>query len=334
MQFSAGFKRYFTNTGWLLCERISRAAILLVVAVCVARYLGPSKYVLLSYAISFVMLFSAIATLGLDGIVIRDLVSDHKKRDQLLGTAFVLKAMGAILLLGILAVAVRFTDNSSSTNLLIFIIAAAMLFQCCNVIDLYFRSRVLSKYAVYAQTGSVLLSAIITLLLIYLKVGLVYFAAVKVVETVTLAAGLMIAYTKQRLSIFSWKVEFNLIKRLLKDCWPLILAGVAISIHTRIDQVMIKEMLGAKSVGTYAVAVRLSEVWYFIPAAITTSVFPAIVNARKISEKLYYERLERLYALMTWLAIGIALPITLLSDEIISILFGPQYQGAGSVLRI
>jgi len=102
----------------------------------------------------------------------------------------------------------------------------------------------------------------------------------------------------------------------------------------KIDQVMIKNMLDAKAVGNYAIAVRLSEVWYFIPMAITNSLIPAIINAKKISEKLYYERLQKLYDLMTWLSIGISLPIMLLSTKIIELLFGIQYQEAAGVLKI
>jgi len=102
----------------------------------------------------------------------------------------------------------------------------------------------------------------------------------------------------------------------------------------KIDQVMIKNMLDTKAVGNYAVAVRLSEVWYFIPVAITNSVFPAIINAKKISEKLYYKRIQNLYSLMVWLSIGIAIPITFLANDIIRFLFGAQYQNAVGVLKI
>jgi len=333
-RLSSGFKKYLANTGWLFFEKILRMAITFFVGVYVARYLGPSNYGLLSYVTSFVVLFSAIATLGLDNIVVRDLVRGEKKRDELLGTTFVLKIIGSILLLGILAVAVRFTTNDNFTNLLIFIIALATIFHSFNVIDFYFRSKVLSKYAVYAQTISGISSALIKLLLIYFGMGLIYFAAVMVVESVILAIGLITTYTKQKLNIFNWRTKFDLAKRLLRDSWPLILAGVAISIYMRIDQVMIKEMLGTKAVGNYAVAVRLSEVWYFIPMAITSSVFPAIINAKKVSEKLYYGRLQKLYDLMTWLAIGIALPITFFANDIIRLLFGVQYQDAAGVLII
>jgi len=312
-------------------------AISLPVAIYVARYLGPNNYGLLSYAICFVGLFSAIAMLGLDSIVIRDLVADKKQRDELLGTTFALKIIGSILLLGVLAAAVRFTTNDTFTNLLIFIIALSTIFQSFNVINFYFQSHVLSKYVVYSQTVSMISSAIIKVLLICFSMGLIYFAAVMVVNNLILAIGLVTTYTtylNQKLRIFDWRVRPYLAKRLLKDSCPLMLSGIAISIYMKIDHVMIKEMLNTKAVGNYAAAVKLSEAWYFIPVAITSSVFPAIVNAKKSNEKLYYERLQKLYDLMTWLSIGIALPTTFFADYIIKLLYGAQYQNAAGVLKI
>ena len=64
-----GFVKYFKNTSWLFAEKILRMVVGLFVGVWVARYLGPERYGLFSYAQSFVGLFTAIATLGLNGIV-------------------------------------------------------------------------------------------------------------------------------------------------------------------------------------------------------------------------------------------------------------------------
>ena len=102
----------------------------------------------------------------------------------------------------------------------------------------------------------------------------------------------------------------------------------------RIDQIMIKEMLGEYEVGIYSAAVRLSEAFYFIPMLITASLFPAILNAKNQSEELYKQRLQRLYTFMVWFAIAIALPMTFLSDWLILQLFGQAYQEAGQVLMI
>lgn len=334
MRFSSGFRKYFANTSWLFFGNIIRMVITLFAGIYVARYLGPSNFGLLSYATSFAMLFSAIATLGLDGIVVRELVKNESRRDELLGTAFFLKGLGALLSLGIIAVAVKFTADDNFTSLLILIIALAAIFRSFGVIDFYFRSKVLSKYTVYAGIFSIILSTLTRLLLIYIRAGLVYFAFVILIESAILAIGFIAVYTKQSLSLFNWKIRFFLIKELLRDSWPLILSGVAVSIYMRIDQVMIKAMMDAEAVGNYAVAVKLSEAWYFIPVAITGSVFPAIVNARKVSEKLYYERLQSLYSLMIWLSIGIALPTTFLANYVIKLLFGEQYQHAAGVLKI
>ncbi|MHC4728644.1 MAG: flippase, partial [Planctomycetota bacterium] len=274
-----------------MAERIFRSVLLLVVGVYVARYLGPEQFGLLSYAMSFVALFSAIGMLGLDGIVVRELVKDGTKRDELLGTAYFLKLMGAILVLAVLYVAAFFTSNDRFTNLLIFIIASSAVFQSFSVIDFYFQSKVLSKYVVYAQFISLIASSLIKLFLIWARAPLLYFAIVFLLDGMILATGLVIAYIRQKLNVFDWKFSPELALRLLKCSWPLVLSGVCVSIYMKIDQVMIKEILDTKAVGNYAVAVRLSEAWYFVPIAITGSLFPAIIKAKKISTQLYHDRL-------------------------------------------
>ncbi|EQB39811.1 hypothetical protein M947_04340 [Sulfurimonas hongkongensis] len=356
LQNNQGFMKYFKNTSWLFGEKILRMIVGLFVGIWVARYLGPEQFGLFSYAQSFVGLFTAIATLGLDGIVVRELVKDKSIRDELIGTAFWLKLMGAFGVLLVLAVAVNFTSNDSYTNLLVFIIASATIFQSFNVIDLYFQSKVLSRYVVYANIISLFISSIVKVVLILSGAPLIAFAWVVLLDSFVLACGFVYFYiyhfyhftpdTKsQAIRHFAlrYKIPFKIqnlkFKKstaisLLKDSWPLILSAIVISIYMKIDQVMIKEMLDSQVVGQYAAAVRISELWYFIPMVIVSSLFPAIINAKKQSEKLYYIRLQKLYNMMVWLAIAIALPMTFLSDWVVDLLYGEQYNQAGSVLMI
>ena len=83
LQNHQGFMKYFKNTSWLFGEKILRMVVGLFVGIWVARYLGPEQFGLFSYSQSFVGLFIAIATLGLDGIVVRELVKDENRRDDL-----------------------------------------------------------------------------------------------------------------------------------------------------------------------------------------------------------------------------------------------------------
>lgn len=306
----------------------------LLVGVWVARFLGPEQFGLFSFVQSFVGLFSVIATLGLDSILVRELVKDESKRDVLLGTAFRLKLLGAAAVILLLAVAVQFTSNDGYTNTLVFIVASSTLFQSFNVIDLFFQSKVLSKYVVFANTLSLSVLTILKITCILLRTPLTAFAFLVLLDSAVLAAGFVFFYRQNKFSVRSWRFDLETAKSLLKDSWPLILSGMVIAVYMKIDQVMIKEMLDSEAVGQYAAAVRISEAWYFIPTVICSSLFPAILNAKKQSEALYYSRLQRLYDMMVWMAIAVALPMTFLSDDIVRFLYGEAYSQSASVLMI
>lgn len=330
-----GFMKYFKNTSWLFGEKILRMVIGLFVGIWVARYLGPEQFGLFSYAISFVGLFSVIATFGLDGIVVRELVKDDSKSNELIGTAFWLKVMGAILVLTILVFTVGFTSNDTDTNVLVFIIASATIFQSFNVVDMYFQAKVLSKFVVYANVISFLISSIIKIVLILNEAPLIYFAWVVLFDSFILALGFIYFFLKNSsTSIRSLVFKKSVATALLKDSWPLILSGGVLMIQARIDQIMIKEMIGAIEVGYYSVALRLIEVFAFFPIMLNSSLYPSIQNAKSTNAYLYQSRLLNFYRLNLLLFLVIAIPIFFFSESIIILLFGVEYQSAGALLAL
>jgi O-antigen/teichoic acid export membrane protein len=330
----AGFRRYAANTSWMFAEQILRMVAGLLVGIWVARYLGPEQFGLFSYAVAFAALFSSIAKLGLDSIVVRDLVRNPEQRDVYLGTAFWLKMIGAGFMLCAIALAMHFTSSDNTTKLYIFIIACGSVFQAFEVVDFYFQSKVLSKFVSICKLTQLFISSLLKLYLIYTGAGLFWFVVVSLVDQLTLAATLYFSYRYQKIGRFFGHFKINLAKTILKDSWPLVFSGIAVAVYMRIDQIMIKEMLGERDVGLYSAAVRLSEVWYFVPVIIMNSLFPAIANAKKIGEGLYLERLQRLCTVITWLAITGAIFITMLSGWLLPFLYGQSFQESGHVLAI
>lgn len=329
-----GVRRYGSNTAWMFAEQILRMVAGFLVGVWVARYLGPEKFGLFSYALAFVAIFQGIAKLGLDGILVRDLVREPEKATVYLGTAFWLKLFGAVVTLLFIGLAIQFTGNDATANLYILIIASGLIFQSFEVIDFYFQSKVLAKYVSICKMVQLALSSLMKIFLILIGADLLWFVMVSLIDMVTLAITLNIAYKYNKNPSFYKYFDVYVGKRLLKDSWPLILSSVAVMIYMRIDQVMIKNMLGDKEVGLYSAAVKLVEVWHFIPMIVAQSLFPAIVKAKEISEELYFKRLQGLYALMIWTAIAVALPITFLSEWIVKFLYGVEYLQASKVLAI
>jgi len=279
-------------------------------------------------------LFSAISILGLESISIRELVKYPERRDNILGSVFLLRLVGGIVTIILIALTLFISSEQTDISILILIVSTSAIFQSFSVIDYYFRAEVKVKYSVYVMTASVLFIASLKILLIILEAPLIYFVVVFSVEFLIAAVGFLIVYKHNSLKLSHWKFRKKTAMNLLKDSWPLILSGLVVAIYTKIDQVMIKNMLDSKELGYYAVAVKLSEAWYFIPVALTNSIFPAIVNAKNVSNKFYLNRMQKLYDILAWMAIAIAIPMSIYSWDIINIIFGIEFQTAAPVLTI
>jgi O-antigen/teichoic acid export membrane protein len=329
-----GFQKYLKNTGWMFGGRMFSLAISFFVGAYIARYLGPSNYGLLNYVISFVGLFGFLASFGIDNIVSREIIKDHNLKDKIIGTSFFLKLIGSVFTILAIVIVSLFTAQDNFTLLLIWLFSLSYIPQAFNIIETYFQTQVLSKKVVRAQIIANLISTTLKLLVIFFNKGIFWLIFIYVAEVSMIAILLLSSFNSSGHSFRNWRFDKQIALSLLRDSWPLMLSSVAMGIYLKIDQVMIKNMLGNESVGLYAVAVKLSEVWFFIPVIICTSILPALINAKKNSEEFFNVRLSKLYSLMFWLAFIIALPISVFSKQIIYILFGSAYVGASLTLSI
>jgi O-antigen/teichoic acid export membrane protein len=302
-------QKVITNAGWLFADRFLRMGVGLFVGVWVARYLGPEQYGILNYAIAFVGLFSVLSTLGLDNIVVRELVKHPERQNEILGSAFLLKLTGGFFALAVVVtISALLKPDDNLTRLVIAILGFGLIVQSFNTIDLWFRSRVASKYTVLSQNSSFILTSVAKVVLILKRASLLAFVIINLAQTILSAIGLIFFFKKKGKSLTQWRPAYSVAVSLVKESWPLIFAGLAIAVYMKIDQIMLGEMIGKKAVGTYAAAVRLSEIWYFIPVAIASSVFPAIVNSKQLGARIYKSRMQKFYDLNATLAYGLSIP--------------------------
>jgi O-antigen/teichoic acid export membrane protein len=329
-----GVKKYFNNTSWLFLEQILRVLSGLLVGVVVAKYLGPTEFGVYSYVIAFVSILAPVAKLGLDMVLVRELVQHPHMTEDYLGTAFWLKFVGAIFTFLAILFLLKFTSNADNVNLYILIIASGLLFQSFEVIDFYFQSKVLAKFVSSCKIVQLVISSLVRIYLVIINADLYYFVIFTLIDQVILAFFLFTAFWVKARLFFYCKLNIVLVKKLLRDGWPMIFSSLAVVFYMRIDQIMINAMLDAKEVGIFSAAVRISEFWYFIPVVVASSIYPAIINAKKISNNLYYERLQTFYLVMAWSAIFVALFMTLSASFFINVLFGASYNEAVQVLVV
>ncbi len=323
------------NTGWLFADNLLRIGVGLVIGAWVARYLGPELFGQFNYANAFVALFSSIATLGLDSIVIRDIVRDPSCKEITLGSAFFLKLIGGAATLLVALVSISFIrPDDGISHWLVGIIAAGSIFQAFDIVGLWFQSQIRSKFVVYAKNAAFLAVSIAKIVLICIGAPLIAFAWAGLVEVALGAVGLTIAYQLAGYQITAWRASVGCACRLLKDSWPLIFSGIAIFIQAKVDQVMLGDMVGNSEVGQYSAAMKLIEIVAFVPMIIQSSVAPTVTQAKIAGEEKYYERLLNVYRLMCIIFIFTALPIFLLAEQIVLIVYGVEYRSAGVLLSL
>tara|TARA_B100001245_G_scaffold203601_1_gene164414 strand:+ start:151 stop:1377 length:1227 start_codon:yes stop_codon:yes gene_type:complete len=309
-------------------------AVQLFVGIYVARYLGPERFGLLSYANSYVGIFTAIAILGLDGIVVRELVKSPDQRDTFLGTSFLLKVVGTLLMWVLILATLFFSNNDPLTSALIAIIAFGVIFQTFNVIDYNFQAEVKLKYVVHSQIVQLIVSSITKLVLILKGLPLVWFAAVYSLDAIILAVGLAYAYSRNSGSIKKWKWNAKVALALLLDSWPLMFAYMSYLIYAKIDRIMIKEMLDEHNVGIYSAAYILYEAPLFISLMIAKSVYPILVQYYQDNKNKFFQLYSTLSSYMTLLSYLIVLFIFIFHEILIQITFGESFEESSKILML
>lgn len=328
------FARYFRNSSWLVVPRIGNATVGLVVGIIVARHLGPQDLGTLSYISSLVALFTAVASLGLDAIVVRELVKYPAVGNRLLGTAFGLRLLASLVIAaGLWAAFCELSDSTTAKALLGFAVIS-LIAQSTNIVQSHFHAVVRGRSIAYSQLARIVVTVISSVILVWAGAGVLWFGALGLVAALIEAAVLLQLYRRGGHHPSAWRFDTALGRRLLSDSWPLILSGIAVSLYMKVDQVIIAALMDEHAVGLYAVAVRLAEGWSFVPVAIIASVFPAVVRMGQSGDPKYWRRVQQLYDLMVILGVSVAVPVTVFSDTIVHLLYGDAYAGAGDVLAI
>ncbi|MGB4774135.1 MAG: flippase [Daejeonella sp.] len=331
------FNKYFKNTGWLLLARVGSLGIKILVGFAVANYLGSSSNGILNYPLAFVTFFIAAAALGLDGFLTRELLSNPQNKDKLLGTSFWMRLIAGFAILPLVYFTYLLINHIKSVETplsYILVVALIGIIQSLNIIDCYFQSRVQAKFVMYVQIAANLISAALKLILIFSGAPLVAFIYALLADAGFLAIGYLITYQSQNNSVFNWKFDFSLAGYLLKHSWPLAFSAILVTIYMKIDQLMVSSYLGSSELGIYSTVVSLSESWYFIPVAIVTSVFPAIMNARRDDPNRYQKRLQDMYDLMVLLSLSIAIIMTFASHFVYHIFYKPEFWPGATVLSV
>jgi O-antigen/teichoic acid export membrane protein len=330
-----GFIVYLRNIQWFGVARIGSLIISLAVTMLLARYLGPSDFGKINYALSIIGLFAVFVNLGIDNILYKYIIKTPHKREELLGSSIFLKSILGFL--GILLVHVFIFLNQEidlTQKILLSILSFSFITQPLTLLSFDFLKDREGKYVTITQVSSLFIASLLKLGSVLYFDSLFLFGVVVVIENILTGFFYIyqIRYIKKRTLFLSIKKETLLL--FFSASLPLILFSFFNELYSKIDQVMIGNMFDSASVGIYASAVRLVEIWYMLPNILLGALFPALVNSSSVSREAYKKRFFYFFVLLTGISLTLSIIISMSSKLIIEAIYGAEFIFASEVLKV
>jgi PST family polysaccharide transporter len=326
-------RRLAPGVGSLLSDRLFRSVLELAAGLWMARYLGPGSYGDLSFALATVALAGPVAALGLQGVLVRELVAHPEDTREILGTATGLRLAASTLLVGCMLAGFPFLVDGTRLRL-VQIIAFTVVLQVSEVLDLYLQARSRMRASAVARSGAAAVASATRVLLILSAAGVASFAWTFVGELSLWGVLLTLAYRIEPGTTLRLRWSTPHASRLLRRSWPLILSGIGAVLNLKIDQVMLAAMSTPHQLGVYAAAARLSEAAYFLPFVVVAAAFPGIIRARESDMEDYHARLRRLTRWMVILAWGVIIGGLLLGPSAIRLILGRGFLDSVRIFQI
>lgn len=320
-------KKIISNSAWVIIQHIYSMLTSLIIVALIARHLGPADYGLINYCSSLIAMFTTLSGLGLDNLIVSEIIRNPEKEGGYLGSALVMRLAASFISYPVILALIAVMNPGNHT---LFIVAAlqalGMIFQTYEVLVYWFRIKLKMKYISIALVAAITVNTIFRIVLLINKATVEWFALSISVQA--LVGGIIIAAFFAKKSDVRLKAGFRDARDILKISYNCIISSMAIIIYMEVDKILLEKMTGSANVGIYSAAVVLATCWQFIPVTLIDSSRPVILEKRKTSHEAYIDQFKLLMAGVNLMAFVFALLMSCLGWFFIYFLYGRDYLGA------
>lgn len=324
--------RIVNNAKWIIVCKILQSGLQLVVGMLCARYLGPDNYGIINYAASILAFVVPIMRLGFNETLVHELVKDSENDGEIMGTALVMNLVSSIACMIMVYSFVSIANQSDALTITVCVLySISIVFGALEMIQYWFQYKLLAKYpSVVMLVSYIVVSAYRIFLLVDSK-SIYWFAVTHSIEYGIIGMSLIAIYfIKGNKLSFS----FRRAKSMLRVSRSYILASMMVVVFQSTDHIMLTTMIGAGENGLYSAAITCATVAQFVYVAIVDSFRPVIISRKKENHGNYERDISRLYCIIIYLAMAQAVVFTILADFIVRLLYGNEYAGSATILRM
>ena len=316
--------RFLQNTGWMAFAQIYQMVISLFIGVISARYLGPTNYGTINYAASYISFFTIFCALGLEGIVVKEMISKREQEGIILGSGIAMRLIAGVLSMIAVCVIVYFLNPNDSVLLTVTFLQSIILpFNAFHLIDMWYQSKLNSKVSTIIRCISYTLMSLYKIYLLITGKSVEWFAFSTSLDSLLIALMFMLMY--RRNGTRKLKFDYNTSKELLLQSYHLIISTMMAVLYSQMDRVMIGKMMTQTDVGFYTAAATICNMWIFIPQAFANSARPVIMELKDKDSNMYIRRLKQLMGFIFWIGALFSIVFTVMADFIIHVIYGDAY---------
>lgn len=325
--------RIAKNAVWIVAGKVLQMLISFVVGLLTARYLGPSNYGLIGYGGAYTVFFYCFCTLGINSVVVKELITKPEKEGEILGTALVLRGLSSFLSAIAIMLIVHVVDAGEKTTIaVVSLCSIGMVFQVLDLFSYWFQSKLQSKVTAVVALISYSITAGYKIFLLATGKSVVYFAFAASVDHIVSGVLQFVVYRQYGGKRLRFSLAYG--KELLRISTPFILPSLMVAIYGQTDKLMLKQMISQAEIGYYTTAMTLCTTWCFVLSAIIDSMYPSIMEAYGRSREEFDRKNRLLYTIVIYISLTVSLGLVLLSRPIILLLYGESYAPAVGPLRI
>lgn len=327
-------RKVFENSSWLLIDKISKLFPGILVLALLARHLGPRVFGIWNYTIAFSAIMGSIAVLGMDKLVIKELMAADEEHSRIVSTIAFMRLLAAMLCMGVSIFLVHRMNPDPVYLLCIIFTSFTVLFQSFDVMDGFYQVSNSLKTAIVPKVVVFLLFCMFKCIAIFYDAPLLTFLWLSLLELATTYVWILGRYTLHYAPLSLRQVNFRMARRLLGDSWMLIMANLLVVLFMKVDNILLNILATPEELGNYVVAVRISELWYALPTVVSTAMLPMLFRKKEEDQAAYLHVLGRWLRISCLISVLLAIVISMSAGMLMQLLYGAAYATAAGILRI
>ncbi len=293
-----------------------------------ARYLGPEKFGIYSFAISFVAIFSVFLDFGFSTALVRETAKAKEKMTDYLNNLLTFKFITTFFTILLIVLVINFLNYPFSTRFFVYLATLWIILESFG--STFYASIRGWQNLRYESIGLILNKfsyVLLGFLFIFLKLHLIAFAIPLIIGGL-----LYLIYSflpLREIFVFKPVLDKKIISFFFKISLPLFFGSVFFMLFNYINTVLVSYLSSDYSAGIFSAAFRIPMALLFLPAAFGASIFPVFSYLVKEENK---EKLSYIFEKVFFSLILISIPLIfggiIEGEKIIHFVYGPEFIAA------